>query len=151
MKNRTVKYGYAYQNGIITINPTESMTVKRIFDLYISGLSLLKIAQLLTSENIEYMPGEVSWNKGKIKRIIDDDIYTGIDLYPSVVSKETYDKANKVKTARDTQKNVDRESDIYKLNVPILCANCGSPLKRNHETRCVQGTRWICKTTIVII
>ena len=121
MKNRTVKYGYAYQNGIITINPTESMTVKRIFDLYISGLSLLKIAQLLTSENIEYMPGEVSWNKGKIKRIIDDDIYTGIDLYPSVVSKETYDKANKVKTARDTQKNVDRESDIYKLNVPILC------------------------------
>ena len=127
MKNRTVKYGYAYQNGIITINPTESMTVKRIFDLYISGLSLLKIAQLLTSENIEYMPGEVSWNKGKIKRIIDDDIYTGIDLYPSVVSKETYDKANKVKTARDTQKNVDRESDIYKLNVPILCANCGSP------------------------
>ena len=49
MKNRTVKYGYAYQNGIITINPTESMTVKRIFDLYISGLSLLKIAQLLTS------------------------------------------------------------------------------------------------------
>ena len=91
MKNRTVKYGYAYQNGIITINPIESMTVKRIFDLYISGLSLLKIAQLLTSENIEYMPGEVSWNKGKIKRIIDDDIYTGIDLYPSVVSKETYD------------------------------------------------------------
>ena len=125
MKNRTVKYGYAYQNGIITINPTESMTVKRIFDLYISGLSLLKIAQLLTSENIEYMPGEVSWNKGKIKRIIDDDIYTGIDLYPSVVSKETYDKANKVKTARDTQKNVDRESDIYKLNVPILCAKIG--------------------------
>ena len=57
MKNRTVKYGYAYQNGIITINPTESMTVKRIFDLYISGLSLLKIAQLLTSENIEYMTG----------------------------------------------------------------------------------------------
>lgn len=139
MKNRTVKYGYAYQNGIITINPTESMTVKRIFDLYISGLSLLKIAQLLTSENIEYMPGEVSWNKGKIKRIIDDDIYTGIDLYPSVVSKETYDKANKVKTARDTQKNVDRESDIYKLNVPILCANCGFALKAKPRNKVCSG------------
>lgn len=147
MKKRKVKYGYAYQNGTITINPTESSTVKRIFDLYISGLSLLKIAQLLTAENIEYKPGEMSWNKGKIKRIIDDDIYAGTDLYPSIISKETYDKANNVKTARDTQKNVDRESDIYNLNVPILCADCGSTLKRNHEIRCIQGTRWICKNS----
>lgn len=47
MKNRKVKYGYAYQNGVITLNPTESTTVKRIFDLYINGLSLIKIAQLM--------------------------------------------------------------------------------------------------------
>lgn len=47
MKNRRVKYGYAYQNGVITVNPTESTTVKRIFDLYINGLSLIKIVQLL--------------------------------------------------------------------------------------------------------
>ena len=55
MKNRRVKYGYAYQNGVITVNPTESTTVKRIFDLYINGLSLIKIVQLLIAENIEYL------------------------------------------------------------------------------------------------
>lgn len=147
MKNRRVKYGYAYQNGVITVNPTESTTVKRIFDLYINGLSLIKIVQLLIAENIEYMVGEVSWNKGKIKRIIDDDIYTGTDTYPPVISKDTFEKANKVKSARDTQKGIDRSSDIYNLNVPILCAECGSQLKRNRETRCVQGTRWICKNS----
>lgn len=147
MKNRKVKYGYAYQNGVITLNPTESTTVKRIFDLYINGLSLIKIAQLMIAENIEYMVGEVSWNKGKIKRIIDDDIYTGTDIYPSIINKDTFEKANKVKSARDTQKGVDRSSDIYNLNVPILCADCGSPLKRNHEMRCVQGTRWVCKNS----
>ena len=75
MKNRRVKYGYTYKNGVITVNPTESTTVKRIFDLYINGLSLIKITQLMIAENVEYMVGEVSWNKGKIKRIIDDDIY----------------------------------------------------------------------------
>lgn len=147
MKNRRVKYGYAYQNGVITVNPTESTTVKRIFDLYINGLSLIKIVQLLIAENIEYMVGEVSWNKGKIKRIIDDDIYTGTDTYPPVISKDTFEKANKVKSARDTQKGIDRSSDIYNLNVPILCAECGSQFKRNRETRCVQGTRWICKNS----
>ena len=42
MKNRKVKYGYAYQNGVITLNPTESTTVKRIFDLY---LSLIHISE----------------------------------------------------------------------------------------------------------
>lgn len=151
MKNRRVKYGYAYQNGVITVNPTESTTVKRIFDLYINGLSLIKIVQLLIAENIEYMVGEVSWNKGKIKRIIDDDIYTGTDTYPPVISKDTFEKANKVKSARDTQKGIDRSSDIYNLNVPILCADCGSPLKRNHEMRCVQGTRWVARTESVII
>lgn len=104
MKNRKVKYGYAYQNGVITLNPTESTTVKRIFDLYINGLSLIKIAQLMIAENIEYMVGEVSWNKGKIKRIIDDDIYTGTDIYPSIINKDTFEKANKVKSARDTQR-----------------------------------------------
>lgn len=147
MKNRKVKYGYAYQNGVITLNPTESTTVKRIFDLYINGLSLIKIAQLMIAENIEYMVGEVSWNKGKIKRIIDDDIYTGTDIYPSIINKDTFEKANKVKSARDTQKGVDRSSDIYNLNVPILCADCGSQLRRNHEMRCVQGTRWVCKNS----
>lgn len=60
MKNRSVKYGYAYKNGVITVNPTESTTVKRIFDLYINGLSLIKIAQLMIAENVEYMVGEVS-------------------------------------------------------------------------------------------
>ena len=50
MKNRRVKYGYAYQNGVITVNPTESTTVKRIFDLYLNGLSLIKIVQLLIAE-----------------------------------------------------------------------------------------------------
>lgn len=29
MKNRRVKYGYAYKNGVITVNPTESTTVKK--------------------------------------------------------------------------------------------------------------------------
>lgn len=145
MKNRKVKYGYAYQNGIIKVNPTESTTVKRIFDLYISGMSLIKIAQLLISENVAYMVDEASWNKGKIKRIIDDEIYTGTDIYPSIISKDIFEKANKVKSARDTQKGVDRSSDIYNLNVPILCADCGTTLKRNHEKRCVQGTRWVCK------
>lgn len=42
MKNRKVKYGYAYQNGVITLNPTESTTVKRIFDLYIKRLVIDK-------------------------------------------------------------------------------------------------------------
>lgn len=65
---------------------------------------MIKIAQLMIAENIEYMVGEVSWNKGKIKRIIDDDIYTGTDIYPSIINKDTFEKANKVKSARDTQR-----------------------------------------------
>ena len=65
-ENRRVKYGYAYQNGVITVNPTESTTVKRIFDLYINGLSLIKIVQLLIAENIEYMSVKYRGTKEKL-------------------------------------------------------------------------------------
>ena len=48
MKNRYMPFGYHVVNGIITIDDDESETVKLIFTQYVSGMSLKKIAEMLT-------------------------------------------------------------------------------------------------------
>lgn len=55
MKIRNIPYGYQYKNGSIAIQEKETETVKRIFTEYLNGLSLLKIAEHLNNEQIEYM------------------------------------------------------------------------------------------------
>lgn len=59
MKIRNIPYGYQYKNGSIAIHEKETETVKRIFTEYLNGLSLLKIAEQLNNEQIEYMPAYV--------------------------------------------------------------------------------------------
>ena len=82
MKNRTVPYGYRYENGIIVLHPQESKIVKRICKAYLDGQSLLAIATWLNEEQIEYMPEVIGWNKARLKRIIEDERYLGKEPYP---------------------------------------------------------------------
>lgn len=82
VKIRNIPYGYQYKNGSIAIQEKETETVKRIFTEYLNGLSLLKIAEHLNNEQIEYMLGVCGWNKSRIKRIIEDERYLGTSSYP---------------------------------------------------------------------
>ena len=66
MKNRTLPYGYQCCNGITVLHPQESEIVKRIFESYLNGQSLLTIATWLNEEQIEYMPGVIGWNKARL-------------------------------------------------------------------------------------
>lgn len=49
MELRTLLYGYNKRQFRFYLNETESTVVKQIFDDYISGLTLQKIADRLTS------------------------------------------------------------------------------------------------------
>ena len=72
MKRRTIPFGYKYENGAIMINASSSDIVKEIFSRYLSGDSMLNIAELLNKLHLEYRPGVVGWNKARIKRILED-------------------------------------------------------------------------------
>ena len=105
MKNRTLPYGYQCCNGITVLHPQESEIVKRIFESYLNGQSLLTIATWLNEEQIEYMPGVIGWNKARLKRIIEDERYLGKEPYPAILAKETYTAMQKIKEKRNTQKD----------------------------------------------
>lgn len=143
-KNRNILYGYKFENGNIVADKSESEIVNYVFTKYVNGLSLLKIANLLTQKGIEYLPNQVNWNKGKIKRIIEDKRYLGDDKYPKIIETDIFIQANSSKAERDTTKNIKRTSYIYKLNMPVICSECSGQMRRTHHPKLAITERWIC-------
>jgi hypothetical protein len=145
MKNRTVPYGYKYENGIIILHPQESKIVKRICKAYLDGQSLLAIATWLNEEQIEYMPEVIGWNKARLKRIIEDERYLGKEPYPLILDEETHTAMQRIKEQRNTQKNIDRKTDIFQIAVPVKCPICGGRMLRRHDNRYKVQQRWLCE------
>lgn len=145
MKNRTLPYGYCCENGSIIVQPQESRVLKQIYTDYLDGQSLLTIAEKLNQDGSEYMPEVVAWNKGRLKRMIEDERYLGTETFPSLIAKETFMAVQKTKCRRNTQKNTDRSQEIFKLTVPVVCPSCGGRMHRRHDSRCKCQERWTCE------
>ena len=147
MKNRTLPYGYCCKDGVIVTEPQESKVLKRIFAAYLDGSSMLTIAEQLNREKIEYRDGVTDWNKGRLKHLIDNAKYLGTEVYPPIIDQATYEKIQKTKHGRNTQKNMDKTRDIFKLTVPVRCPGCGDRMRRRHDSRCKCQERWTCENT----
>jgi len=147
MKNRTLPYGYCCKDGVIVTEPQESKVLKRIFAAYLDGSSMMTIAEQLNREKIEYRDGVTGWNKGRLKHLIDNTKYLGTEVYPPIIDQATYEKIQKTKHGRNTQRNTDKAQDIFKLTVPVRCPGCGDRMRRRHDSRCKCQERWTCENT----
>ena len=144
MNHRNIPLGYALSCGSITINEAEAGTVKEIVEQYLSGKSLKAIAEMLTAKHIEYMSGKTAWNKSRIQRMIDDIRYIGNNGYPPILTEQEYSAMQAIKSQKNTQKNMDHSDNIFKLNAPVVCANCGGRMQRRIDNRRKTITRWRC-------
>ncbi len=154
MKNRSIPYGYTYAEGLIIVHPQESEIVKEICRDYLSGRSMLQIAQGLNNRMIEYMVGVYGWNKARIKRIIEDNRYLGDEKFPALIDKETHAKMCALKNEKNTQAGVDRNTSIFRLQVDIACPHCKNKMHRRCDNVYTFKERWTCtnvgcKTMIV--
>ena len=153
MNHRNIPLGYILSIGSITINEAEANTVREIAEQYLSGKSLKDIAEMLTAKHIEYMSGKTDWNKSRIRRMIDDTRYIGNNGYPPILTEQEYSAMQAFKSQKNTQKNIDHSDNIFKLNAPVVCANCGGRMQRRIDNRRKTITRWRCtecKTSVNI-
>ena len=79
MSNRKILYGYQIRDGVIAAVEEEAILVRRVFSLYIGGLSYQKISDLLNREEVPYSQEAPAWNKHKVKRLLENPRYTGQD------------------------------------------------------------------------
>lgn len=130
MTNRKILYGYRIQNGDLEVVPEERQTVCRIFTLYNAGASYQNIADTLNRQKIPYCAEVPLWNKHKVKRLLENIHYTGVDGYPILVDTETFQTARD-KTAGKTSKRRPRgeKAPITRL-IPYLRCVCGGKMTR---------------------
>ena len=142
MSSRWVLYGYKVYNDIFEIIPDEAEIVSRIFNEYMSGLSLKTIAERLTSEQVIYKPGKSDWNKNMVSRIIENSHYAGTDGYPAIVDKDTFDKALAKKISLGGKREKDT-SEIKYLKSVVFCSTCGEQIHRLGKYS-LDHEKWLC-------
>lgn len=145
MKNRRFPYGYEMQNGVIVIHLKEANIVKQIFSQYLNGENLKNVAERLTENQIEFLPGEYNWNKSRIKRMIEDKRYIGGDNYPAIIDKDTFQRANVEKNNRIRNINPVITAEKKLLTNKVICSNCGRRLFHNTDSRLKNSEKWFCK------
>nr|WP_217957895.1 recombinase family protein [Acutalibacter muris] len=143
MSNRYIPYGYKFEGGQPVPHPGESQIVREIFDRYSTGDSLKLIADDLTHRRVEYSPGKTSWDKARIKRILENSRYIGSNDYPALVDNEIFVAANLKREQTNTNKlTIDDDTKLFKELT--VCAKCGKKVTRRTDSRFADPVSWKC-------
>ena len=88
-------YGYRIENGAAVINEAEADCVRRIFNNYISGMSLREAAKAAGHPLVH----------STVKRMLTKKYYCGDDFYPAIIDISTFHTANSELKRRADNKN----------------------------------------------
>ncbi len=140
--NRTILYGYQMVNGEILPHPEEKEVVRQIFKEYAQGASYKTIAQVLTAQNVPYLPEKTVWNKNMVARILQNQQYLGSEKYHAILSDQEYRTAqNQVKPYKHSQNN-----EVKMLKSKVTCQVCGEIVERKLNPNGKE--RWRCKENL---
>lgn len=80
-------YGYdTGPNGELVINPDEAVVVRWIFERYLNGDSLGRIAAGLEEQGIPSPTGKPKWNREALNKLLSNEKYTGRVLLQKTIS-----------------------------------------------------------------
>lgn len=133
MANRYIPFGYEMQNAQITIALQEAMLVQAAFELYIAGKSYKTIADRFERSGISYNKDSSQWNKNMIKRLIENEKYTGLCGYPPIIDKKQYYKANRIRLSKNVKTDSDKTEYDKFIRTHAECPECNSPIKRQNQ------------------
>lgn len=161
-------YGFDLINGKLVINETEAAVIRRIFDLYLQGIGMQAIANILNDEGVRRQYGREKWHHTTVNYVLNNERYKGDALLqkqittltlpfkkqrnhgeqpmyyvensnPAIVSRETYEAVQALIKSR--QPSCKRKAKTYPLTRMLLCPDCGHTFRR----QVVNGTaQWIC-------
>ena len=97
MNTRLIPYGYKMENGVLLVNDEETVQIRRIFEMRISGTGVYAIGKILYEEQIPFFTDTRDKAIKKASAILYKPIYTGAKGYPAIVDKDTFDKVQAMK------------------------------------------------------
>lgn len=117
-------YGYDHdENGELVIKFQQAKIVKKIFNWYLDGKSVIGIVKELEKENIKSPTEKNKWQKRSIETMLENEKYTGPVKLLDSVNKENYyllrdnheaiiaeDVFNKVQEEKSSRSNLDEDN-----------------------------------------
>ncbi|MGF3076214.1 recombinase family protein [Facklamia sp. P12955] len=83
-------YGYSHDSkGELIINEEEAKVVRKIFDWYLDGKSIIGIVKALQKEEIKTSTGKDVWSKRAIETILSNEKYIGSVRLTDPIDRET--------------------------------------------------------------
>ncbi len=130
----SVLYGYNVVNKKIYIDKDQAEVIKYIYDKHISGTYIKEIVQDLTEKGILYKGKP--FKEATVRKFLKNEKYVGIyryrdeiftNIYPSIITKETYDAAREKFKANQFGKPKKGVSFILKERA--ICGYCGGKIR----------------------
>lgn len=110
-------YGYDYRDNKLIPNPAEAPVVKKIYQLYVKGWSLGRIAAHLRESNIP-TKRRGQWDKRKISNILKNPLYCGFVDWNGIVNQGQHEAIIDKKTFLRVQKILEaRSGKPYSLEI----------------------------------
>lgn len=159
-------------DGNLVLNENEAVIVRRIYSMYLQGMTPHGIAARLTEDGVKSPGGKDKWNQGAVKSILTNEKYKGDALlqksymvdfltkkkkvnegeipqyyvegnHEAIVSPEVYDMVQREMESRCKNK---RHSGVHMFSGKIRCGNCGSwyGSKVWHSTDKYRKVIWQC-------
>lgn len=136
-KKRYFPFGYRMAGGQIEIVPEESSLLQNLFDNYLKGASLIKLAETAQQTGIKFRENTERWNKNMIARMLDDERYWNDNGFPPIVSKEIGSAITVLRKQKTTS-----QCPIQFIKKKLVCCICGENINRNGKN--APRIRWDC-------
>lgn len=124
MRTRSIPFGYEVVGGRYVVNNGEAEIISSIYNMYLSGKTLLGIAEVLTEQETTYFEDTKVWNKNMVSRILADERYLGNEAFPRLVDSNNFNLAKNIRADKGGKKAVLTPLMTTVKNM-LYCAECG--------------------------
>lgn len=142
MKIRNIPFGYEVVGGRYVVNNREAEIISSIYNMYLSGKTLLNIAEALTEQEVTYFEDTKVWNKNMVFRILADERYLGNETFPRLVDSNNFNLAKNIRAEKGGKKAV-LTPLMATVKDMLYCAECGETFSRINKWRTRE--KWLCK------
>ena len=159
----------------LTVNEEEAKVVRRIFQMYLDGMGIQRIANILTDENIPTKKNSLGWCRSQVAGMLKQEKYIGDALlqknytdghgkmignkgelmqfyvendHEPIIDKERFNKVQAEMAYRATIIQTDTVKKFTEFSGKIECGHCGKHYGRkiNSKIRNFGNAGWICRT-----
>lgn len=162
-------FGYDLVNNMLVVNDEEAQIVRRIFDMYLSGIGTTEIANILNSEGVLRKNKPVRWRHVTVAYVLKNEKYIGDKLlqktytpqqlpfkrhinrgevpmyyvednHEAIITKDVFEAA-KVRLAAQAKLSENGCKNENPFAGKVICEDCGRKYRRKI---CRGKAYWIC-------